>query len=523
MPVSVESDRSLACALELRSISKTFGAQRALDDVSLDVRRGEIHALVGQNGSGKSTLVKVLGGYHAPDAGTALVGGRSLHLGGAKAADRAGLRFVHQDLGLVEDLSVADNFHLVYTAAPRMRPLSKRGEIKRAGEALKDFGYDIDPSLRVQDLTAAERTAVAIVRAVSAGEDDPQLLILDEPTASLPNADAEIMYRALRGLAAKGRSVLFISHHLEEVLGLADRVTVLRDGRDVATRETAGLNSSELAGLMLGRALVTDNTEARARDSVLSRGGDHSAVLLVDDLRTPLAHGVDFEVHSGEIVGFAGLTGSGREELAPALAGQIDRLGLMKVDSATVKPGNPRSALAAGVQYLPAERRRDALFAGASIRENIVISNLNTVSRFKRLVRRLERAETRKWIEVLDIRPGRVEQPAIELSGGNQQKVVLGRLLRMNPRLLVLDEPTQGVDIGAKMAIHHLIRKVASEGAAVVVCSSDESELAAVANRVLVMRRGSIGTILEGAEITSERIEEEQLAASQGLSAEGKD
>ncbi|WP_369137998.1 sugar ABC transporter ATP-binding protein [Modestobacter versicolor] len=517
MSAPEENAASPACALQLRSISKTFGAQRALDHVDLDVRSGEIHALMGPNGSGKSTVVKVLGGYHHPDTGTALVGGRPFQLGAAKAAELAGLRFVHQDLGLVEDLSVADNFHLTAGRGRWTVPLSKKKEAESAGAALREFGYDIDPGRRVESLTSAERTAVAIVRAVSGGVGDPELLVLDEPTASLPHADAEIMYGALRGLVAKGRSVLFISHHLDEVLALADRVTVLRDGRNVVTRDTNGLDSSELAALMLGRALAAD--EAREHESASTRGRDGNPVLLVEDLRTAAAQGVGFEVYSGEIVGIAGLTGSGREELAPALAGQIDRQGSMTVDVVAVKPGRPRAALAAGVQYLPAERRRDALFAGASIRENTVISNLDSVSRFKRVVRKLERTETSKWIDVLDVRPGQVEKSAVELSGGNQQKVVLGRLLRMDPRVLVLDEPTQGVDIGAKLAIHQLVRQVAAGGAAVVVCSSDESELAALANRVLVMKKGRIGTVLEGAQITAERIEEEQLAVSATASA----
>ena len=508
-----ERDAPAACALQLRSISKTFGAQRALDHVDLDVRSGEIHALVGPNGSGKSTVVKVLGGYHHPDTGTATVGGQPFPLGASKAAEAAGMRFVHQDLGLVEDLSVADNFHLTAVEGKWTARLSRKRETARAGQALRDFGYDIDPARRVETLTAAERTAVAIVRAVAGGAGDPQLLVLDEPTASLPHADAEVMYGALRRLVAQGRSVLFISHHLDEVLALADRVTILRDGRNVVTCDTGGLDSTELAALMLGRALAADEVAAHESRSTRRPGG--SAVLDVRGLRTAAAHGVDLAVYSGEIVGIAGLTGSGREEVAPALAGQVDRQGSMTVDSVEVKGGNPRSALAAGVQYLPAERRRDALFAGASIRENTVISNLDAVSRFKRVVRKLERTETRKWIDVLDVRPGgQIEKPAIELSGGNQQKVVLGRLLRMNPRLLVLDEPTQGVDIGAKLAIHQLIRQVAAGGAAVVVCSSDESELAAVANRVLVMKKGRVGTVLEGAQITAERIEEQQLAVS---------
>lgn len=512
MPSLEQAVAQSAPALTVRSLTKWFGSQCALSEVDLEVRAGEIHALVGPNGSGKSTVVKVLGGYHRGDGGEASAGGRPFALGDPAEADAAGMRFVHQDLGLVEDLSVTDNFHLTAAEGAWVRPFSKRAEAQIAGEALRDFGYDIDPTRLVRDLTAAERTAVAIVRAVCAYAEDPKLLILDEPTASLPQADAEIMYRSLRSLVAKGRSVLFISHHLDEVLSLADRVTVLRDGRNVATRPTADLDSAALASLMLGRALAAEEAAVQEFDAMREWHGD--PVLVVDGLAAEAARGVSFSVHSGEIVGVAGLRGSGREDVAPALSGQIDRDGEMSIGSDAVRGGNPRAAHRAGLQYLPAERRRDGLLGTATIRENIIISDLDSVSRLKRVVRRRERIETEKWIERLDVRPAEVEKPVSELSGGNQQKVVLGRLLRMHPRVLVLDEPTQGVDIGAKLAIHQLIREAAADGAAVVVCSSDENELSAVTSRILVMRKGRIDSVLEGAQITTERIEEELLKVS---------
>ncbi|WP_461186650.1 sugar ABC transporter ATP-binding protein [Arthrobacter sp. Z4-13] len=501
---------TLAPALEVRGISKTFGGNRALIDVDLKVRSGEIHALVGQNGSGKSTIVKILGGYHAPDAGTALVGGQPFTLGSAINAGQAGLRFVHQDLGLIEDLTVADNFHLDSAKGGWARSLSRTAERKVTGEALSNFGYDIDPSRTVASLTAAERTAVAIVRAISGDGGSPHLLILDEPTASLPNADAEIMFGALRRLAARGRSILFISHHFDEILNIADRVTILRDGRNVATRDVAGLDSAELARLMLGRTLVAGVTDGM--ESARSRMSDASVTLSVTALRTGSVRGINFTVRRGEILGFAGLTGSGREEVAPALAGQIDRLGAVEVNGRTIAPGKARAAISAGVQYLPSERRRDGLFLEATVRENILISDLDSVSRFKRLQRRLERAEAGRWVKALDVRPAEIEMKVSELSGGNQQKVVLGRLLRMNPTLLVLDEPTQGVDLGAKLAIHELIEKVAADGVAVVLCTSDEDELANLSHRVMVMRKGGIGAVLEGGAISRERLEEEQLS-----------
>ena len=312
-------------AITLRSVSKTFGSHLALDSLDLTIKVGEIHALVGQNGSGKSTVVKLLGGYHTPDKDSeAYVRDEPFQLGSMGAAREAGLRFVHQDLGLVEHFTVAENFFLT-APSPRMRPLAKRDERVRTGRALVDFGYsDIDPESLVSELSAAQRTVVAIVRALS-GEAPPALLVLDEPTASLPGPDAELLFDALRRLARDGGSVLFISHHLDEIMGLADTVTVLRDGRKVATASSADLTHERLAELMLGRVMserVPIATQARGAETAGS-----APRLVVQDLRGSLMNGINLEVPRGEIVGITGLTGSGRENMAGALAGQIARSG----------------------------------------------------------------------------------------------------------------------------------------------------------------------------------------------------
>ena len=505
-------------ALVLRSVSKTFGSHLALDSLDLTIKAGEIHALIGQNGSGKSTVVKLLGGYHAPDKGSeALVNGESLQLGSMSAAKEAGLRFVHQDLGLVERFSVAENFYLT-SSSGSVKPLAKREERARTEQALRTFGYDIDPQSLVADLSAAQRTVVAIVRALS-GETPPSLLILDEPTASLPGPDAELLFVALRRLAANGGSVLLISHHLDEIIRVSDAVTVLRDGRKVADAAIVDLTHDRLAELMLGRAMSERVPVSAQVDAAVGRSDPR---LVLEDLRGSGLDGVTLQAQRGEIIGITGLTGSGRENLAAVVSGQLPRSGQVVIDGVAVKAGSPRSALAQGLAYAPAERRRDALLSGGTLSENLTISHLDSVSRRGRLVRRLERDEARSWMERLDVRPRDEDRMILEFSGGNQQKVVLGRLLRCNPVVLVLDEPTQGVDVGAKAAIHDLVQQAAATGATVLVCSSDVEELVHVSTRVVVLNRGIVSAELAGSSLTAENIEEELLrpAASESIAAE---
>jgi len=505
MAVISSPDRELV--LSLRGVTKSFGAQRALDSVELEIRKGDIHAVVGQNGCGKSTLVKLLGGYHTPDSGSeAIVAGESFELGSVTAASEAGLRFVHQDLGLIEDLSVAENFFL---ASHRgwVNPISKGDEWARAGQALRDFGYDIDPRALVGSLSAARRTAVAIVRALH-GEKPPSLLILDEPTASLPGPDAQLLFAALRRLTRVGGSVLFISHHLDEVMGLADTVTILRDGRNVTTVSSRDLSHDRLVELMLGRPL-TPRTLSEAPTEKSDAG--LAPRLTVRDVHGGGLRGVDLDVHPGEVLGIAGLTGSGRESLAGAIAGQTHHWGTVAIDGQPIREADPAASLARGLGYAPAERRRDALLSSATLRENLTIADIRSISRRRRLSRRLERKDAQKWMKTLDVRPPLQERLIDQFSGGNQQKVVLGRLLRTDPKVLVLDEPTQGVDVGAKATIHDLVVGAASAGAAVIVCSSDVEELVQVSTRVVVLRRGRLGAELTGQDLNVERIEEEQL------------
>ena len=496
-------DHAAPPALSLRGVRKAFPGTVALDDVDLEVAPGEIHALVGHNGSGKSTLVKVLAGYHAADAGEAAVGGVPLPLvHGDRLA--AGLRFVHQTSGLVEALSVGDNFRLCAPGA-RLRRLDRAAEHEACRRALLALGYDILPSSPVASLTAAERTAVALARALDGWQDQARLVVLDEVTAALPGAEVERLLAALRAVRATGVAVLFVSHHLDEVLDIADTVTVLRDGRRVGTEPAAALTHDRLVELMLGRGVD------RAGGPRTPRPTEAAPLLQVSGLGGIGLHGLDLDVRPGEVVGIAGLTGSGREEVAGLLSGRLARRGTVSVDGTLLAAGNARAAIAAGVCCVPADRAQQALLGAGTVRENLTLPDLSAFWGRGRVHHRRERAETHGWCEQLEVRPGRSEDAITGLSGGNQQKVVLARWLRLAPRVLVLDEPTQGVDVGSKADIHALVDRAAADGAVVVVCSSDAEELARVATHVVVLHRGREVARLEGNDLTVANIEQQQL------------
>jgi ribose transport system ATP-binding protein len=488
-------------ALSVRGLSKTFGGQRALIDADLDVEPGEIRALVGENGCGKSTLIKILAGFHEPDdGGTAEAAGVPLALGHPGAGEAAGLRFVHQDLGLVAGLDTVDNLALgPGYEAHRAGLIDWRTERRSARKALRALGYDVDVRLPVGQLSISERTAVAVARALSRQRGEATMLVLDEPTANLPGAEAARLFSLIRTVRDSGVAVLFVSHHFDEVFGLADTVTVMRDGRIVATRAVAGITEPELVELVIGRPLeLHDPAEAS-----IARA---DAMLSVRGVRGQVIDGVDFDVHAGEVVGVAGITGSGREELAGLLFGGAPRSGTVTVAERDVPPQRPDRAIAAGMGLVPAERHANAAFLAASLRENVTMVDVRRHVVAGLLRKRRERSDVVHWLERLQVRPARSEAAMAELSGGNQQKVVLARWLRQEPRVLVLDDPTQGVDIGAKAEIHGLIDQAAARGMAVLVLSSDHEELARLCHRVLVLRSGVVTDELQPPAVTPDRL-----------------
>lgn len=494
-------------ALAIHDLSKAFPAVLALDRVSLEIEAGEVHALVGHNGSGKSTLIKVLSGCETPEPGAVItVGSERLQLGSPRASLLAGCRFVHQDLGLIDSLSIADNMALVGgwpTTAGTIRVSASR---HRAAEALAAVGLRLDPEHPVGELSPALRTGVAIARALQDDErSQTALLVLDEPTATLPLPEVETLHRLIRKVAEGGVGVLFVSHRLEEVLEISDRVTVLRNGRRVASRRTTELSHDDLVTAMLGFEL--EHVVASAEPP---RGAESAAPALeVRDLRARILRGIDLELQAGQVVGIAGIEGSGRDDLLPAIYDGVGRrAGRIAVSGRKVDGRGPRASLRAGIAYVPADREHLASLPGITARESVTVSDLRHLSRAGRIRRGAEKGEVAAWFERLDVRPCDAFESLFEsFSGGNRQKLVLARALRCRPAVLLLEEPSQGVDVGAQARMHREILDFAANGGGVLVSSSDTEELARLCHRVLVIRAGEIV-----AELTQDNISDTSIS-----------
>jgi ribose transport system ATP-binding protein len=502
--------------LQVRGLSKTFPGQRALIDIDMDLQPGEIRGLVGQNGCGKSTLIKILAGYHNPDpGGHVTVDDKPLALAHAGAAEHAGLRFVHQDLGLVPTLDARDNLAMGHGyERNRARLISWRREQRLTRQSLKDLGYDIDVRQPVSHLAASERTAVALARALSPRRTAPRVLVLDEPTASLPAAEVHRLFDVVRTVRDQGVAILFVSHHLDEVFGLCETVTIFRDGLHVTTRPVQGLNEDGLIALMVGRSVEQGHAPPSA-------AADHGreVALQVRGLRTDVISGIDLDVAAGEIVGVAGITGSGREGLALALFGGIGRSGSVQVAGRELEARRPDRSVDVGLALVPAERHANAAFLESNLRENVSISKPADFVRRGLLSRRQEVSDVSRWLQRLKVQPPHPDRILNTLSGGNQQKVMLARWMRRSPAVLILDEPTQGVDVGAKADIHALVEDAAAAGAAVLVISTDHTELTRLAERVVVLRRGQITDTLRQPNIDPDRITAATLGTDLGAVA----
>ena len=490
--------------LQVRDVSKTFPGLKALDCVSTEVSSGEIVALVGQNGSGKSTLVKILSGIHRPDPGSEVI------LGTPADGRAVTLHFIHQDLGLVGQLSTIENLDLDHPLGRRaLLPAPVRAERRRAKELIHRFGGSFDVEEPIDSLSAAERTIVAIARALADWEHPRNVLVLDEPTASLHGEEVEKLFTAVRRVAADGAGVIFISHRLDEVVELADRVIVLRDGRLIEDVKRGAYNHDDLVALIAGASLAGGETTPSA-----SRRG--SPILRARGMKAPTIADLDLDLHEGEIVGISGVLGSGREEVAAVLFGAgAGTLAELEIDGRPISlPIDPRRAINHGVAYVPADRRRQGAVMTMSARENLTLPRLRPLRRrFGNIDARRERREAREWIERVAVRPAEPERALDLFSGGNQQKIVLAKWLRNEPKVLLLDDPTQGVDVGAKVGIYELIATAAASGAGVLVCSSDAKELALICDRVLVLADGR-----QVAEATAENLSEGALVRA-GLRA----
>jgi ribose transport system ATP-binding protein len=496
-------------------VSKSFPGQRALDEVSLEMRPGEIHGLLGENGSGKSTLIKVLSGYHAPDpGGRVLIHGEELQFGSAADSNRLGLRFVHQHLGIINQLTAVENVALASGYDVGIgRPINLRTQARRTQQLLDRLGVEVDLWRPLGECRAIDRTVVAIARALDGLDPERGTLVLDEPTAALPPDEVENLFTVVRELTRRGVTTIYVSHRLDEVFELVDRVSVLRDGRMQGTRDIASLDRASLVHLIVGsvpeRYLAVGDVAAEPVPSPsMPPSVSHTPPrLAVRGLRSRTLQSVDFEVDAGEVLGIAGLLGSGREELAAATVGAIAAsVESISLDGEPHRPLDPVRARRAGIALVPGNRGAGSAVAAFDVRENITLANLEAVSVRGRIVRSKELGVARRWIDEFELRP---RDPALRfshLSGGNQQKAILARWFNIEPKVVLLDDPTGGVDVGAREAIYELIRAAARTGAAFVVCSSDHEDLVELCARVIVLRRGTVAEVLERHDITADRL-----------------
>lgn len=486
-----------------------------MDNVDLDIRPAEVHGLLGENGSGKSTFIKILAGYHAPEPGGSLkVNGEAVHLPLRPGqSQELGIAFVHQDLALVPSLTVLDNLRVGELASSRGKwHISWSSERRRAAEAFDRFNVDLDPREKVANLSQVQRALLAIVRAVetmrlhrNAGTSQPGLLILDEPTVFLPREGKDQLFQLVRSIVADGDSVLFVSHNLDEVLELTDRISVLRDGRLQGTVETGTVSERQLISMIIGRQLEEMRT---AQHGSLQR----DTVLRTSAITGGALHDVSLELHQGEVLGLTGLMGSGFEEVPYALVGAspIER-GALEIKGRTfdLRAVSPAYALTLGMALVPANRQRDGSVGSLTVCDNVMLQVLDQYYRGLRLHRRQMQKTSAQLLEQFDVRP---RNPALDyrsLSGGNQQKALMAKWLQTDPSVLLLHEPTQGVDIGARQQIYEMIRKVAKDGQSVICASTDFEQLEAICDRVLIFARGRVMQQLIGAAITKDRLTEQ--------------
>lgn len=508
--------------LRIDNVSKTFSGQRVLNDVSFDVRSGEVLALCGENGSGKSTLIKILAGFHSPDPGSdGTLDGVEVDLAEPSRGSgnwRQRLHFIHQDLALVDGLDAVENLALGRGYETGWgRRISWQEERRRAEGLLGEFGASFDISAPVGTLRAADRALVAIVRALQNW--DPtvwNVLFLDEPTAALPAHEVDVLFDAMRRVSERGAGVVFVSHRLSEVFAVASRVTVLRNGNLVGSRDVADLSHDDLVEMIVGRKIERHAPEALS--------GAQAVVCEIRGISSGTVKDVSFCLNDGEVLGVAGLTGSGREELPLILAGvNPPSTGSVELNGQAVDVSSVSGALSAHIALVPADRPRLGTIPGQTVRDNLTLPLLAPLFKRGRLRTKQERQEARKWLVDMDVRPVDTEAKLANLSGGNQQKVVLAKWLRTEPRLLVLDQPTQGVDVGSRSEIYQLLSKTARSGVGVIICSAEAAELETVCDRVLVFRDGQITAELSGRAVTEDRIVAESLGSTAGLASVAQD
>jgi inositol transport system ATP-binding protein len=491
--------------LNMDGISKSFPGVKALQSVHLDIFTGECVALMGENGAGKSTLMKVLSGVYAPEEGTIEIDGERVHLTSPHQAQRLGISIIYQEFNLFPNLTVEENVFV--GREPSSTGFVRWSDLRTATqELLHQLGVDLDPGATVRELSVAQQQMVEIAKALS---HNARIVIMDEPTSALTETEVTALFKIIRGLRERGLGVIFISHRIEEVLEICDRIVVLRDGQNAGALTRDEATSERIVQMMVGRHLsdlFQKGDPVPAGKAVLevrhlNRTGtkrDATAIVL---------HNVNLTVHAGEIVGLAGLVGSGRTELARAIFGADPfSSGEILVDGKPVAIHGPQDAIRHGIGLVPEDRKQQALVLQLAVRENIGLAKLGDLTTFGFVRRGEERSIAERFVAALQIRTPSLEQKVINLSGGNQQKVVLAKWLALEPKILLVDEPTRGVDVGAKAEVHHLLNSLARRGVAILMISSELPEIIGMSDRVLVMRQGTISGELSREEATQERI-----------------
>lgn len=492
--------------LVMRRIVKTFPGVKALENVNFTVRRGEVHALVGENGAGKSTLMKILSGVYRRDGGDMIWKGDIVNFTNPKQSQAAGITTIHQELNLIPEMSVTENIFLGDEIV--QGPLLDWGTMhERAQAMLARLNLAIDPRTKIRELGVGKQQMVEVAKALHYQAD---LIIMDEPTAALSLPEIANLFTIIRQLRASGVAIVYISHHLEETFEISDRTTVLRDGRLVTTQPTGSLTVDDLIGLMVGRSLDEQFPKVPS-----PRGRE---MLRVESLqRGSVLHDISFTAYAGEVLGIAGLVGAGRTELVRALFGAdlIDG-GAMYIEGQPVSIQNPRDAIAHGIALLTEDRKGQGLVLSLPVRDNMTMSVLKRLTRGLLTNQQKESALARDYIGSLDIKTPSEHQPVVNLSGGNQQKVILSKWMATQPKILIFDEPTRGIDVGAKVEIYKLMNEFCARGTAIIMVSSEMPEILGMSDRIMVIRAGTIAGILDRADATQEKI----MALATGIPAD---
>jgi rhamnose transport system ATP-binding protein len=491
-------------ALRLEHADKSFGAVHALDDARIELYAGEAHALVGENGAGKSTLVKILAGVYRPDSGRLVLDGEEAIFDTSKQSQEAGIAIIFQEPTLFPDLSVAENIYVGAQPLKRGRRIDARRMRRETARLFEQLGVKLDPERLARGLSIADQQLVEIAKALTA---NARVIVMDEPTAALTSSEVRRLFGIVETLRARGAAILFISHRLDEVFELCQRVTVMRDGRHVLTQPTGELTAQAVIRAMVGRDMdaLFPKVETEAGRVVLE----------VERLtREGVFTDISFQVCAGEIVALAGLVGAGRSEVARAIFG-IDRwdAGSVRVDGKRLPPASPTAAMAAGIGLVPEDRRQQGLVMDFSIERNVALSSLGRVKRFGLIPPGAERSFARDWALRLRLKYGRLTDPVWTLSGGNQQKAVLAKWLARRPSLLIVDEPTRGIDVGTKAEVHRLLSDLAAQGVAVLMISSELPEVLGMADRIVVLFEGSVTREFARAEADEDAI----MLAATGL------